>query len=79
MRPSIQNYRVLGDHRLTLFVSQGYPKPRKMNYVLQPHTVQLSKLTLWVEDVVQRLRALTALPKVLSSIPSNHTVTHNHL
>jgi len=27
----------------------------------------------------QWLRALTALPKVLSSIPSNHMVTHNHL
>jgi hypothetical protein len=27
----------------------------------------------------QRLRALTALPEVLSSIPSKHTVAHNHL
>jgi hypothetical protein len=27
----------------------------------------------------QRLRALTALPEVLSSIPSNHMVAHNHL
>jgi hypothetical protein len=25
------------------------------------------------------LRAPTALPKVLSSIPSNHMVAHNHL
>jgi hypothetical protein len=30
-------------------------------------------------EVVQWLRALTALPKVLSSNPSNHMVTHNHL
>jgi hypothetical protein len=30
-------------------------------------------------EMVQRLRALTALPKVLSSNPSNHTVAHNHL
>jgi hypothetical protein len=29
--------------------------------------------------MVQRLRALTALPEVLSSIPSNHMVAHNHL
>jgi hypothetical protein len=29
--------------------------------------------------MAQRLRALTALPKVLSSIPSNHMVAHNHL
>jgi hypothetical protein len=27
----------------------------------------------------QQLRALTVLPEVLSSIPSNHMVDHNHL
>ena len=27
----------------------------------------------------QRLSALTALPKLPSSIPSNHMVAHNHL
>jgi hypothetical protein len=30
-------------------------------------------------EVAQRLRALTALPEVLSSIPSNHMVAQNHL
>jgi len=29
--------------------------------------------------MAQRVRALTALPEVLSSIPSNHMVAHNHL
>jgi hypothetical protein len=29
-------------------------------------------------EMVQWLRALTALLKVLSSNPSNHVVTHNH-
>ncbi|CAO2579842.1 hypothetical protein LEMLEM_LOCUS1172 [Lemmus lemmus] len=29
--------------------------------------------------MAQWLRALPALPKVLSSIPSNHMVAHNHL
>jgi hypothetical protein len=29
--------------------------------------------------MVQLLRALTALPEVLSLIPSNHMVAHNHL
>jgi hypothetical protein len=28
--------------------------------------------------MAQGFRALTALPKVLSSIPSNHIVVHNH-
>jgi hypothetical protein len=31
------------------------------------------------EEMAQRLRALTALPEVLSSIPSNHMVAHKHL
>jgi hypothetical protein len=30
-------------------------------------------------EVAQRLRALTAFPEVLSSIPSNNLVAHNHL
>jgi hypothetical protein len=30
------------------------------------------------EQMAQRVRALTALLKVLSSIPSNHMVAHNH-
>ena len=29
--------------------------------------------------MAQWLRALTALPEVLSSIPSNHKVSHSHL
>jgi hypothetical protein len=30
-------------------------------------------------EMAQQLRALTALAEVLSSIPSNHMVAHNHL
>jgi hypothetical protein len=30
-------------------------------------------------EMVQGLRALTVLPEVLTSIPSNHMVVHNHL
>jgi hypothetical protein len=30
-------------------------------------------------EMAQQLRALTALPGFLSSIPSNHMVAHNHL
>jgi DNA repair protein RadC len=29
-------------------------------------------------EMAQQVRALTALPKVLSSNPSNHIVAHNH-
>jgi hypothetical protein len=38
-----------------------------------------SKLLLGgAEEMAQSLRALSALPEVLSSIPSNHMVAHNH-
>jgi hypothetical protein len=30
-------------------------------------------------EIAQQLRALTALPEALSSIPSNHMMAHNHL
>jgi hypothetical protein len=30
-------------------------------------------------EMAQQLRALTDLPKVVSSKPSNHMVAHNHL
>jgi hypothetical protein len=29
-------------------------------------------------EMAQQLRALTALPEVLSSMPSSHVVAHNH-
>jgi hypothetical protein len=33
----------------------------------------------WAGEMDQQLRALVALSKVLSSIPSNHMVAHTHL
>jgi hypothetical protein len=38
-----------------------------------------SKLSWWAGEMAQWLRAPTALPEVLSSIPSNYMVAHNHL
>jgi hypothetical protein len=48
-----------------------------------PQRVSLPKRTervgeLEAGEMAQKLRALTALPKVLSSNPTNHTVAHNH-
>jgi hypothetical protein len=37
------------------------------------------KVTFKAGEMVQQLRALTALPEVLSSIPSSHMVAYNHL
>ena len=38
-----------------------------------------SKVSSWAGEKAQQLRALSALPEVLSSIPSNHMVAPNHL
>jgi hypothetical protein len=34
---------------------------------------------LWAGEMAQQSRALSALPEILNSIPSNHMVAHNHL
>jgi hypothetical protein len=46
------------------------------DFIARPH---LKKTKGGAGEMAQRLRALTALPEVLSSIPSNHMVAHNHL
>jgi hypothetical protein len=38
----------------------------------------LKELHDWAGEMAQWVRALTALPKVLSSNPSNHMVAHNN-
>jgi hypothetical protein len=38
----------------------------------------VEKFTSGAGEMAERLRALTALPKVPSSNPSNHMVAHNH-
>jgi hypothetical protein len=43
------------------------------------HFLIIEKSTNEAGEIAQRLRALTALLKVLSSIPSNNMVAHNHL
>jgi hypothetical protein len=41
--------------------------------------ILILKATHWAGEMAQQLRALTALPEVLSSNSSNHMVVHNHL
>jgi hypothetical protein len=50
--------------------SQGYTE--------KPRLEKLKKKVGGAGEMAQWLRALTTLPKVLSSIPSNHMVAHNH-
>jgi len=49
------------------------------NLRTQEYGSPLSRVILEAGEMAQQLRALTALPEVLSSIPSNHMVAHNHL
>jgi hypothetical protein len=55
--------------------SQGSTRP----YLKSESQTENRKERTRAREVAQRLRALTALPEVLSSIPSNHMVAHNHL
>jgi hypothetical protein len=41
--------------------------------------VPLRNHWVWAGEIAQWLRALAALPEVLSSNPSSHMVAHNHL
>jgi hypothetical protein len=52
-------------------VSRAYPQ--------QLHSYLKNKDHPRAGEMAQRLRALTALLKALSSNPSNHMVTHNYL
>jgi plasmid maintenance system antidote protein VapI len=42
------------------------------------HKTFHQEVQLQAGEMAQWLKAQTALPEVLSSIPSNHMVTHNH-
>jgi hypothetical protein len=49
----------------------------------EAHTIYFSRLLIGnlmgAGEMAQWLSALAALPEILSSIPRNHMVTHNHL
>jgi hypothetical protein len=49
-------------------------------YILRPclKNSEIKRVGVGAGEMAQWLRALTAIPKVLSSTPSNHTVAHNH-
>jgi hypothetical protein len=63
----------------------AFPNPSLLNPVMEWIFENKNQIRKWggggggAGEMAQRLRALTALPEVLSSIPSNHMVAHNHL
>jgi hypothetical protein len=54
-------------------------KKKKNSYSVLIHEINIKKKIKRAGEMAQWVRALTALPEVLSSIPSNHMVAHNHL
>jgi hypothetical protein len=61
--------------------SPGSDHSRLLIGLLSPLSFRLSFKNYFsgAGEMDQQLRALTALPEALSSIPSNHMVAHNHL
>jgi len=43
------------------------------------HHIMVIETETWAREMAQWLRALTALPEVLSSIPSKHMVANDHM
>ena len=50
-----------------------------LKFILILKELRLENCIFRAGEMSQWLGALTALPEVLSSIPSNHMVAHNHL
>jgi hypothetical protein len=50
-----------------------------IKYIFPSIKCSSHKIFFRIREMAQWLRALTALPEVLSPIPSNHMVAHNHL
>jgi hypothetical protein len=55
------------------------PTSLETNQTLGRHQVGATRNPQRAGEMAQRLRALAALLEVLSLIPSNHVVAHNHL
>jgi hypothetical protein len=60
-------------------VSSRTARAIQRNPVLEKLKPKQNKKMMLAGEMAQWLRALPALPKVLSSNPSNHMVAHNHL
>jgi hypothetical protein len=69
-------YKVEGDSGRHLGSTSGLYIASTNMCICTTHTYR--KREMGAGEMAQRVRALTALPKVLSSNPSKHVVAHNH-
>jgi hypothetical protein len=51
----------------------------RLSFIVNTRADTIQKKLSGAREMAQQLRALTALPQVLSLIPSSHMVAHNHL
>jgi hypothetical protein len=73
LQKAVSHHLDAGARTQDVWKSTHLSKPLKHNFKI------FLKYLLRAGEVAQRLRALTALPKVLSSNVSNHMVAHKHL
>jgi hypothetical protein len=64
----------IGSLRKSIRLTKPY-----LEWLKSRENIQIKKMRSGAGEMAQWLRALTALPEILSSIPSNHMVAHNHL
>ena len=64
------NLDVLGEQARSWWDRQRWVRPLKFRVELTSRETG---------EIAQQLGAVTVLPEVLSSIPNNHMVAHNHL
>jgi hypothetical protein len=71
-------------HMLSLLWNVTIQKTKVVGANVLPNTELILEVILRIQnrgagEIAQQLRTLIAFPEVLSSIPSNHMVAHNHL
>ena len=70
--------RILSSINVAVQTEKSHTKNR--NFVPITYLAHTNKfMEFWAGELAQGLRALAAPPDDLSSIPSKHMVTHNHL
>jgi len=68
----------------SLWDTRGVSSPPLPQHLYNCHSLSIcsvklkKKIKMGAGERAQQLRAVTALPEVLSSNPSNHVVAHNH-
>ena len=72
---TMEYYSAIRNNEFMKFLS----KWMELENIILGEVIQTQKINHGLEKMAQWLRALSALPEVMSSNPSNHMLAHNHL